>query len=77
MRKIYIILGLLISFNALAATQLPYNLSAAIIAVTQKPERIKIIPTSLPMIYGGQDIYRSKTAIADETIWVAQRTLIG
>lgn len=76
MRKLALTIGaLLLSINAIAATS--HNLNSAILKATQSHAKVIAIKSSFPMTYGGQDFSRSLVAIANETVWSGQRTLIG
>ncbi|MHB1946791.1 MAG: hypothetical protein ACYCQI_01585 [Gammaproteobacteria bacterium] len=78
MRKLVIALAtLFLSLNAYATTTLPHHFGTAILNATKQHADVKIIKTSFPMVYGGQDISRSRVAIADVSVWAGQRTLIG
>lgn len=76
MRKALILCTLLVSFNALAATNIPQNLSSAIKTALRSHSTVQTIKSAFPLIYGGQDI-KPLVATADETLWSGQRKLIG
>jgi hypothetical protein len=74
MRKmIFLALTLLFSVNAFATSA---NLGAAITKSIIQENKTSNNQTAT-MIYGGQDLSRSEIAIANESIWAGQPTLIG
>jgi hypothetical protein len=76
MRKLVIsISALLVSMNVIAATSPFQNLNTTIANATMQKSNNKLSTPS--MIYGGQDISRSRMATANESMWIEQQSLVG
>ena len=74
MRKLVLtVVALLFSMNVLAAA-LPHNIGAAVMNAVQTHSNKKMIKTSFPLVYGGQDM-RPLFATANESVWAGQSTL--
>lgn len=71
MRKILLVACALLSLNTFAMQPL----GSTIIGVMQSTASMRDLPAHF--VYGGQDISRPRVAVAHETLWTGQHTLIG
>jgi streptogramin lyase len=78
MRKVVLTIGaLLVSANIIAANA-PHTVGGAIINAVQSVNSTSASSASFPLVYGGQDISRSRIATANETVWSGgSQSMIG
>lgn len=78
MKKWVLVISLVfISLNSLASNLSSTRIQPPVMNALKPFSSISVMGSALPMIYSGQDVSRPSVAVANESLWAGQRTMIG